>query len=159
MTLFPSHSQRQKSHQTEHVRLMPSCFPQTRRSPLWGFSIYSISCCNTKISCSAYCLADVGSSLPSEAKGRRWSEAEREADEEECVAVRTCLCVHDSEARDGKWPWRWQRGAVETTPPVNRKPTSLSVRTSWCSRTLASCQWTVPAGGSAVNTRGKFASF
>lgn len=56
--------------------------PKKRRSPLWGFSIFSISCCNTKISYSTYCFADVGSSLPSEAKGRRWFEAVKEGDEE-----------------------------------------------------------------------------
>ncbi|KAF1382335.1 hypothetical protein PFLUV_G00142700 [Perca fluviatilis] len=68
-----------------------------RRSPLLGFSIYSISCCNTKISYSTYCFADVGSTLLSVAKGRRWSKGEKERDEEKYVGVRTFLCVHDSE--------------------------------------------------------------
>lgn len=77
-------------------------FSQKRRSPLQGFSINSISCCNTKISYSTYCFADVGSTLPSVVKGRRWFEAEKEGDEEEYVGVRTSLCAHDSETHIGK---------------------------------------------------------
>lgn len=75
--------------------------PKTQRAPLWGVSIYSISCCNTKIS-SAYCLADVRRALPSVAKGRWWLEAEAAAEEEECVGVRTRLRVHDAEGRHDK---------------------------------------------------------
>lgn len=82
--------------------LVIECPLQKQRAPLWGFSIYSISCCNTKISSSAFCLADVRRIVPSVAKGRWWLEAEAAVEDEECVGVRTFLCFHDSQARHDK---------------------------------------------------------